>query len=340
MAELLTIAREVRKIFGDECRLLNVVSTHEDVGQGADGDLDRASEGISDDEINREVDRIVNPRKSDDDGMSSPRPGGKRWINVTEATQFDVISEVVRVRYEPTAHRALSARVRRSAATLRQYLERLGLHLQPERLRLRGRRVDAPRTRALVTRGDPRVLIAREIQVKTDLFIGVVIDCSGSMAGGENMPRARLFGALIAEAARGMPGVDVRLFGFTDRVIYDAGNALHPAVHALEAGGGNNDSGALWHAANVARASRRKARLLVMISDGMPTECSAASLKHLARELTVRHRMCCAQIAVQPLPEVLFPHYVECDGPDTDAVVRTFGRIIEGLVKRAMGIPS
>lgn len=339
MAELLEIARKVRAIFGDECGLLGVCSTHEDVGQGEQGDADRAAEGISDEEIRREVDRIVNPRKSEDDGMSAARPGGKRWINVTEGTDFDLITEVVRVRYEATKHHALANRVRRSSATLRRYLERLGLHLKPERLRLRGRRVDAPRTRALVTRGDPRVLIAREIQVQTDLFIGVVIDCSGSMSSGENMPRARLFGALIAEAARGMPSVDVRIFGFTDRVIYDAGDARCPAVHALDAGGGNNDSGALWHAANAARASRRRAKLLVMISDGLPTECSASSLKHLAQELTRRHKMCCAQIAVQPLPEVLFPHYVECDGPDTDVVVRKFGRIVEGLVKRAMGIP-
>jgi hypothetical protein len=339
MRELLEIARKVRAIFGDECRLLGVCSTHENVGQGEPGDADRAAEGISDEEIRREVDRIVNPRKSEDDGMSAARPGGKRWINVTEETDFDLIHEVVRVRYEGTKHHALAKRVRRSAATLRRYLERLGLHLEPERLRLRGRRVDAPRTRALVTRGDPRVLIAREIQVQTDLFIGVVIDCSGSMSSGENMPRARLFGALIAEAARGMPSVDVRIFGFTDRVIYDAGDARCPAVHALEAGGGNNDAGALWHAANAARASRRRAKLLVMISDGLPTECSAASLKHLAQQLTRRHKMCCAQIAVQPLPEVLFPHYVECDGPDTDLAVRKFGRIVEGLVKRAMGVP-
>ena len=154
------------------------------------------------------------------------------------------------------------------------------------------------------------------------------------------MPRARLFGSLIAEAARSMPGVDVRLFGFTDRVIYDAGNAGFPAVHGLDAGGGNNDAAALYHAANVARASKRRAKLLVMISDGLPTECSAASLKHLAKQLTVRHKMCCAQIAVQPLSEVLFPHYVECNGPDTDVVVKQFGRIIEGLIKRAMGIPA
>ena len=59
---------------------------------------------------------------------------------------------------------------------------------------------------------------------------------------------------------RSYPGVDVRLFGFTDRVVYDAGNANRCAVHALEAGGGNNDAAGLWHAALAAKASRRRFR--------------------------------------------------------------------------------
>lgn len=337
MDELLAVAREIRRIFEDECPLMNVIPSHEAVGHGDDGDFDRHSEGITDDELRREVDRIIHRQRR---GDSYPTAGsGKRWINVTEETDFDLIHDVVRLRYDGAQHRSLSARVRRSASTLRMYLTRLGLHLEPQRLRVRGRRVDPSRLRALVTRGDPRVLVTREVQSKTDLFIGVLVDCSGSMSSRDNMERARLFAALIAEAARAMPSIDVRIFGFTDRVIYDAGDAARPAVHALEANGGNNDSAALWFAANVARASHRRAKLLVMISDGLPTECSAASLEHLAHELTRRHKMCCAQIAVQALPEVLFPHYVVCDGPDTDGVVRRFGAIVETLVKRAIGMP-
>src|SRR5581483_5261697 len=130
------------------------------------------------------------------------------------------------------------------------------------------------------------VLISRQLVSKADLFLGVAIDCSGSMQSGNNIEKARRFGELLAESVRGCRGIDLRVFGFTDQVIYDAGDANHCSVHSLVAGGGNNDAAALWHVAQEAQRSRRRARLLVMISDGLPTECSVAALKGLVNRLT------------------------------------------------------
>ena len=48
-------------------------------------------------------------------------------------------------------------------------------------------------------------------------------------------------------------------------------------IDALTSGGGNNDSGGLLRAAELAEASGRPHRLLVMISDGSPTECTFAT---------------------------------------------------------------
>jgi len=179
------------------------------------------------------------------------------------------------------------------------------------------------------------MLVARETVVNTDLFLGVIVDCSGSMAG-QSMDLAHAFGVMLAEAARGMRGIDLRLFGFTDAVIWDAGDANRPAVASLVADGGNNDAAALFHVAGVAKASRRRAKLLVMISDGLPTECSVAALRGLVQRLTRREKMCCAQIAVRPLEEICFPHYVEVRDEDMNAAVQRFGRIIAGLVRKAM----
>ena len=162
--------------------------------------------------------------------------------------------------------------------------------------------------------------------MQTDLFLGVVVDCSGSMSHENHIGRARLFGALLAEAAKQCKGIDFRLFGFTDTVIYDAGTATRCAAHALVANGGNNDAAGLWHAAQVARASHRKAKLLVMISDGLPTECSVAALRGLVTKLTTRWKICCAQVAVLPLEEVCFPHYVLLEEADLSASVSRLAR--------------
>src|SRR6185503_9431439 len=100
--------------------------------------------------------------------------------------------------------------------------------------------------------------------------------------------------------------------------------------------GGNNDAGALWHAAQAARQSRRRAKLLVMISDGLPTECSVAALRALVQRLTSRWHLCCAQVAVQPLAEICFPNYILLDEANPETSVRRFGEVIARLVQKAL----
>jgi nitric oxide reductase activation protein len=216
-------------------------------------------------------------------------------------------------------------------------MRRLGLAMLPQRARLRGRSFDRTRARAVVLRRDPRMLVASEVTIDSDLFIGIVVDCSGSMQVGTSMNKAHRFGVLIAEAVRPLHGVDARFFGFTDRVIYDAGDARSCAVTSLKAGGGNNDAAALYHVAKIAAASRRRAKLLVMISDGLPTECSVAALRNLVDDLTRRRGMCCAQVAVRPLAEICFPHHIVLDQDDIEASTRRFGEVVSRLVGRAIG---
>jgi hypothetical protein len=74
----------------------------------------------------------------------------------------------------------------------------------------------------------------------------------------------------------------------------------------------------------------------VMISDGLPTECSVEALKALVSQLTRRRGIVCAQVAVHPLEEVCFPNYVVLDGAIETAIAR-FGRMIGDLARRSLG---
>ena len=107
------------------------------------------------------------------------------------------------------------------------------------------------------------------------------------------------------------------------------------AITSLRATDGNNDAAALDHVAQVARRSSRRAKLIVQISDGLPTECSVAALRSAVRK-TTRAGIACAQVAVRPLEEVAFPHYVVIDGGELDAAVARFGDVVTGLVRRVM----
>jgi hypothetical protein len=333
MPQMHEIARKLREIFGWETELLCQFGQDSLLGKG-EGEMQVHGEGITSNAVKREVERILDPRQRKRPDNREEEIGGL-CLNVNPDERFDVITQVRPILHDPEQHGVYARKVARHARNLRRYLVELGLRLQPQRQRVRGKMVDRTQLRALVQRGDPRILIAREIQVQTDLFLGVIVDCSGSMYG-ENIEKAKLFGTLIAEAVRGVPGIDARLFGFTDSIIFDAGDAQRCGIHGLSAGGGNNDAAGLWHAAQVARASRRRAKVLVMISDGLPTECSVAALRALVLRLSKRWKMCCAQVAVRPLEEVCFPHYILMEDQDTDRSVRRFGTIVARLVRKTL----
>jgi len=332
MRRLKTIAEKLREIFGAETEMLN--SFGQDVALGADADeLAEAAEGISNDEVQKEVQSSLegrNPRRANDDAR-----GGK-GLNLGPEEHFDEINTVKPMPYEPAEHAKYVEQVARPAARMRRFFDGLGLSMRKQRMRLTGKTFDKTRIRALVLKGDPRMLIARRIEQFTDLFLGIVIDCSGSMDHRANIEKAKLFATLLAEAAKGQKGVDVRLFGFTDQVIYDAGRAERCAVHGLRAGGGNNDAAGLWHAAQAARASKRKAKLLVMISDGSPTECTVEALRALVKKLTIRWKMCCAQVAVCALEHQCFDNHILLDVDNVDESVRQFGQVMVRLVQKAM----
>src|SRR3569833_4709842 len=155
------------------------------------------------------------------------------------------------------------------------------------------------------------------------------------MSSRDNIGRAKRFAALVAEAVRPLPGVEARFFGFTASVIYDAGTARDCHVVGLHADGGSNGAAGLYHAANVAMASAKRAKVLVMISDGLPTECSVEALRGLVSTLPRRRGIVCAQVAVHPLEEVCFPSYVLLDGA-LEPAVALFVRLIGDLARRSL----
>jgi hypothetical protein len=333
MQGLYDLTRALAELFGGTIEVAKVFGGPEGLEFG-ERDSDVFGAGIDDDILQREVERILHPAESS--GRSSRGPRDRLQLNVNPDEDFRKISHVERITGSVEDHRAVTAEVARHAARLRMHLDDLGLRWLPVRARTQGLALDRSRLRALVTRGDPRILIARQPVRRTDLFLGTIVDCSGSMSAGDNIARARRFAILVAEAVRPLPGVEARFFGFTDSTIYDAGDARDCHVTGLEADGGNNDAAALWHAANVALASPQRAKVLVMISDGLPTECSVAALRGLVTKLTKRKGIVCAQVAVRALDEVCFPHYVVLDDEQMDTAVARFGRMIGDLARRSL----
>jgi hypothetical protein len=336
MPQMYELTQKLAALFGGALEVAKVFGGSEGLETGDhERDDDVFGAGVSDDALQKEIERILDPRRNKAAAKSTKGAPEKLWINVSPDEEFDRIRTVEKVRGNPEAHRTLVHEVERHATRLRAYLDDLGLRWEPQRARTQGRAIDRTRLLPLVTRNDPRILVARTPQRRTDLFLGVIVDCSSSMTSRDNIGRAKRFAALVAEAVRPLPGVEARFFGFTDSVIYDAGTAGDCHVVGLRASGGNNDAAGLFHAANVAMASAKRAKVLVMISDGLPTECSVEALRGLVSTLTRRRGIVCAQVAVHPLEEVCFPNHVLLDGAIEAAVAR-FGRMIGDLARRSL----
>lgn len=334
MPGLYGVTRQLARLFGGATALAKVFGGPEGLTFGErDGEVFGA--GIDDDILQREVERILDPKRGKKSGRVGP--ADRLQINVNPDAEFDRIHDVRKVRGNQDEHGKLAHEVARHSRRLGMLLDELGLRWEPARARIQGRSIDKTRLRPLVTRGDPRILQARTPVRRTDLFLGTVIDCSGSMTAGNNLERARKFAILIAEAVKPLRGVDARFWGFTDSTIYDAGDAQDCHVTGLVSDGGNNDAAALFHAAAAAMASKRKAKVVVMISDGLPTECSVAALRTLATTLTKRKGVVCAQVAVRPIEEDCFQHHVLLDDAQVDVSVAKFGRLIGDLARRVLG---
>jgi len=336
MPQMYELTQKLAALFGGALEVAKVFGGAEGLEAGDhERDDDVFGAGVADDALQKEIERILDPRRNKDSSNGKKGVPERLWINVAPDEEFDRIRTVEKVRGNPDAHRKLVHEVQRHATRLRSFLDDLGLRWEPQRARTQGRALDRTRLLPLVTRNDPRILVARTPQRRTDLFLGVIVDCSGSMSSRDNIGRAKRFAALVSEAVRPLPGVEARFFGFTDSVIYDAGTARDCHVVGLHADGGNNDAAGLYHAANVAMASAKRAKVLVMISDGLPTECSVEALRGLVSTLTRRRGIVCAQVAVHPLEEVCFPNYVLLDGAIEPAVAR-FGRMIGDLARRSL----
>jgi HEAT repeat protein len=268
-------------------------------------------------------------------GKSKARKG--TLLNLGPGTEFSQLGTVHVGKGETAGIHELPAPNRSAVRLLRRYLERLGARIVDEPASRRGRRVDIARARLAALRRTPDLLVRTFEDISPDLYIGVIVDKSASMAERDKIDTAKSFAALIAECAKGLRGIEGHISAFDERKFYRLGDFRRHAIATLEAGGGNNDAGALWAAAQHALASRKRRKLLIMISDGMPSHCTFESLASLVRRLTEEARIVCVQVAVDRIEHVAFPHFVDLSHYPLAEAVSRFGRMIMRLIEKEYG---
>lgn len=253
-------------------------------------------------------------------------PGGQ-GLNLGPRPDFDPLPLRQSLPFDPAGHAAVVARVRKHIRHLRTYLERLGQRTVDQYASRRGHRVDVVQARKAIVAPSPNLLVFGQDEPHPDAYLGVLIDRSGSMEG-EKIERARAFGVLVAESAKGLRGIQGHVNAFDDDTFYALGDFHRNAIASLQAGGGNNDAGGLALAAALALKSGKRNRLLIMVSDGSPTDCTVEALKNLVARLGREYGIVCVQVAVDRMEVLAFPHYVDLSQYGMNEALTRFGRLI------------
>ena len=251
-------------------------------------------------------------------------------LNANPGFEFDLLTKTETFPFDPQKHLELVVPIRRHIRVLRAYLGQLSAWEVEEYGSRRGRRFDMAQVKKAALAMTPNLLVHSRDEINPNAYIGILIDRSGSMEG-DGIELARKFGALIAESGKGLRGLQGHVTAFDDDIFYMLGDFQRNAIASLEVGGGNNDSGALMKAAELALQSRKRNKLLIMISDGSPAQCTFESLKNLTRRLTLEKGIICAQVAVEEMKEIAFPHFVDLSLYTTDEAVARFGRLLMSL---------
>ena len=298
------------------------------IGSGLRGWLPKDARGIRRD-----------PTPADTESPRSDPETGGAIFNLGAELGFARLPDGPAFRPNPAVHAALVAAVAGPARQLRRYFERLGQTATDEYAVRRGRRLDLGRVVQALFRRSPDLLVHSYEQAQANAYVGVLIDRSGSMEG-DKLARAKAFALLVAESLKDLRGIDGHVSAFDDHWFYRLGSFAQNAVAALTAGNGNNDAGALARAAELARASRRRHKLLIMISDGLPTQCTFVSLKNLVQRLTERYGLTCVQVAVDALQQVAFQNYVDLSAYPLPEAVARFGQLLMKLSTRWYPAPT
>lgn len=248
-----------------------------------------------------------------------------------DMVEFSVINNIVPVQPDQASLDKLLPDVLPLALQMRRFLEQTGLGTVDHDDQETGYElIDEIEKVAL---GETGLLVDDKHVAKASVHIEVGIDCSGSMANSNKIEMAKRFGLLIEESVRGVRGITARFWGFTDTVIYDCGVPGQQKISGLRSNGGNNDSAALWHMSRSAAASGRELRILLMVSDGEPSECTWGSLHNLVCRLEMSGFIP-VQIAVDKIKKPAFEkYYVDLVGQPMASAIIDFGRILMSLVE-------
>ena len=188
--------------------------------------------------------------------------------------------------------------------------------------------------------GETNIFVEDERYPRASVHLEVALDCSGSMGSatlslspGEKFRLGKLFAMVLEQAIINLPGVSAHFWGFTSDTIFDCGVAGERKISGLKCGGGNNDAAMLYQMGQSARSSGKDVKILLMLSDGQPSECSWLSLRNLVHKFE-QEGMIPWNFALDVIKTPAFERFfTDLVGQTQDEAVMTMGQILAAIAQ-------
>jgi hypothetical protein len=158
----------------------------------------------------------------------------------------------------------------------------------------------------------------------------VLMDTSASMGAHDRFDRALEITSLIAACLVRCPGARSRFLGFNQNMFLCGDHHL-PAFDALAPAGKTNEAAALDFAARKLQEDPAIRKVVVVLSDGLPTACSVASSTAMARRLETQG-VRLLYLAMGPQEHSAYNHVVDATSPVDVRFAIDLGRMLQGLL--------
>lgn len=248
--------------------------------------------------------------------------------NVSETREFPGPEKTLRLKLDHKRRRDTERPVLRYAPILRPYLRVLDHNRVLQERLYSGKRILASGLKKHVAYGEMRLFKDQrfsELEEYQDVMIGVLIDTSASMNTDERLVRAKAMASLLGLCLSECPNVNSAFVGYNQN-LYLCGAHDELSVSSLAPAGKTNEAAALAYLRDEYLTNPCRRKLVIVLSDGLPTACSVESVRWLVQSIEKELGVRFLYGAFSQQEHPAYRHRVDLTGPlDCDSI-RAFGR--------------
>lgn len=285
-------------------------------------------------QLNKKLKEIRESLKTEQAGIiekSTMTPeGGKSsdFKNTDSTKRFPACEKIIHLKTDTLKMRKLQLISKRYVQWLRPSLSRIDQVKQMQLKQSAGKSMMNSAVKNFIIYGEPQIFRnfkAEDREEYSDVHISFLLDTSASMQTNERMKHAKTLVSLFAECLTECPGISTSIYAYNQN-LYLCGDHDNYSVAQLKSLGKTNEAAALHHIHKDLEAIARPIKLVIVVTDGLPTACSVESVKWQVTEMETRGQVQFIGCIFSKEHHPAYKYHIDFSGGITRASVSKLGK--------------